>query len=155
MIGAEDEFPTAVASLIDTINDSGELGGRRWGILNLGIASVLLVELNVRIHESRSDTSLSAAHKSRQCVRSQEGRCASNPVANMTAEGKLGMQLFSEVTFEIIVPVNINNSLGELWKLYADLVLGASQHPVTDQLVESGTSSCVEFINSSLRQTKK
>ena len=155
MVSAEYKLATTIATLHHCIDNSRQLCGRNRGTLYFTITSVLLVELNVRIHQSRTDTSLTTANQSRQCIRSQEGRSASHTVANMTTKRKLRMQLLSKVHLKVVLPFNIHDSLRELGKLYPNLGLSATQNPFPNQQVESGTGTGVELTHRRTGEAKQ
>ena len=73
------------------------------------IADHLSISLNMRIHQFRTDTSLSAADQSWQYVAGQEGGSAGDAMTYETGETQLRMKLFGKVLFKGIVTYNVNN----------------------------------------------
>ena len=82
-IVTEGNLPAHVATLDHAINNSIEFGRSLRSVGDLMITHHLSISLNVRIHQSGTDTRLSTADQSRQDVPRQEGRRSRNTIADI------------------------------------------------------------------------
>ena len=153
-IVTEDNLPAHLATFDHAVNDSIEFGGSLRSIGDLMITHHLSISLNVRIHQFGTDTCLATADQSRQDVPRQEGRRPRDTIADETREAELGMELFREVLFEVIIAIDVDHLLRKSGKLNTDFGLGATKNSLAEQSAKGAASTRVERPDQILRKAK-